>query len=142
MSGKIIRTGRCLCGSVTFVAKDADSSVGACHCTMCRHWGGGPFMEVDCGSQVQFEGSEFITVYSSSDWAERGFCRKCGSNLFYRLKHNNQHQIPPGLFDEDSGLVFNHQVFVDERPEYYEFANETSEMTGPEVYAKYAPKQD
>ena len=24
----------------------------------------------------------------SSAWAERGFCKNCGSHLFYRLKEN------------------------------------------------------
>lgn len=142
MSRRVSRTGRCLCGAVSFVTNSADTDVGACHCNMCRHWGGGPFIAVDCGSQVQFEGSEYIKVFDSSEWAERGFCRNCGSNLFYRLKHNNQHQIPPGLFDDDTGLEFTHQVFIDERPEYYEFANETLDMTGSEVFEKYAPKQD
>jgi len=109
---------------------------------MCRRWTGGPFLAVDCGSEVKFTGEGNITVFNSSDWADRGFCKKCGSNLFYRLKGVEQYQIPPGLFDNDSGLEFNHQVFVDERPEYYEFSNKTSNMTGPEVYAKYAPPDD
>jgi hypothetical protein len=109
---------------------------------MCRHWTGGPFLAVDCGTEVKFTGEANITVFSSSDWADRGFCKKCGSNLFYRLKGIEQYQIPPGLFDDDRGLEFNHQVFVDERPDYYEFANKTSDMTGPEVYAKYAPPND
>ncbi len=99
-------------------------------------------MAVDCGSQVKFEGQENISIFNSSEWAERGFCSKCGSNLFYRLKGSNQHQIPPGLFDDDDGLVLDLQVFIDQRPEYYEFANETNEMTAAEVYAMYAPSSD
>lgn len=136
------RTGRCLCGAVKFEASNVSRSLGACHCSMCRRWTGGPFLAVDCGSEVKFAGEANITVFNSSDWADRGFCKKCGSNLFYRLKGVEQYQIPPGLFDNDSGLEFNHQVFVDERPEYYEFSNKTSNMTGPEVYAKYAPPDD
>jgi len=80
-----------------------------------------------------------MSVYPSSDWAERGFCNQCGSHLFYRLKENNQHFIPVGLFDDDSQFVFDHQVFIDKKPSYYCFANETSNMTGAEVFAKYAP---
>lgn len=136
------RTGRCLCGAVKFEASNVSRSLGACHCSMCRRWTGGPFLAVDCGSEVKFAGEANITVFNSSDWADRGFCKKCGSNLFYRLKGVEQYQIPPGLFDNDSGLEFNHQVFVDERPEYYEFSNKTSNMTGSEVYAKYAPPDD
>lgn len=136
------RTGRCLCGAVKFKTNDAHISVTACHCSMCKHWSGGPFMAVDCGSQVKFEGQENISIYNSSEWAERGFCSQCGSNLFYRLKGTNQHQIPPGLFDDDDGLVFDLQVFIDQRPEYYKFANETNELTAAEVFAMYAPPPD
>ena len=44
--------GSCLCGAVRFTAKNMSKEVGACHCSMCRKWGGGPFMEVDCGAEV------------------------------------------------------------------------------------------
>jgi hypothetical protein len=46
--------------------------------------------------------------------------------------------VAVGLLDmPDDYYVFDHQVFVDERPSFYSFANETSDMTGPEVFAKY-----
>ena len=32
---------------------------------------------------------------------------------------------------------FGLQVFIDEKPDYYEFANETKDMTGAEVFAKF-----
>lgn len=50
--------------------------------------------------------------------------------------------IPVGLFDNDQGLVFGHQVFIDEKPSYYSFADNTTEMTGAEMFAKYAPPQE
>jgi hypothetical protein len=108
---------------------------------MCRKWGGGALLAIDCGSDVNFEGTENISVYQSSEWGERGFCQKCGSHLFYRLKQNNQYFIPAGIFDNISeGFVFEHQVFIDEKPEYYSFANETKNMTGAELFAQFAPK--
>lgn len=134
--------GSCLCGAVKIIANNVDKHVGACHCGMCRKWNGGPFMEVDCGSQVTFEGEENIIVYNSSAWAERGFCKQCGSHLFYRLKHNQQHMIPPGLFDNDEDFVFDHQVFIDRKPSYYSFSNETEDMTEAEVFAMYAPPEE
>ena len=70
--------------------------------------------------------------------AERGFCKKCGSHLFYRLKQNNQHYIPVGIFDNSQDFVFDHQIFIDEKPEYYSFANETKNMTGEEVLLMFA----
>ena len=94
-------------------------------------------MAVDCGPGVAFQGAENITVFDSSEWAERGFCGKCGSHLFYRLKGTGEHMMPPGLFETDDGLDFTHQVFVDERPAYYDFTNKTEDMTGPEIFAKF-----
>lgn len=133
--------GQCLCGAVTFIAASRGNSVGACHCSMCRRWGGGPLMAVDCGTDVEFEGTENITVYNSSEWAERGFCSKCGSHLFYRLKETRQHIIPVGLFSDVSQFKFDEQLFIEQKPEYYSFANKTHVMTGAEVFAKYAPPE-
>ena len=139
MSDITERHGACLCGAVTVVAGEAGNSVGACHCKMCRRWGGGPFMELACGSAVSFGGEETVSVFDSSAWAERGFCGKCGTHLFYRLKETGQHMIPVGLFDNDEDLVFESQVFIDEKPAFYSFADETTKMTGAELFAKFAP---
>tara|TARA_R110000868_G_scaffold96973_3_gene266826 strand:+ start:674 stop:1015 length:342 start_codon:yes stop_codon:yes gene_type:complete len=109
---------------------------------MCRKWGGGPFMEVDCGIAVSFEGEQNISVYDSSEWAERGFCNQCGSHLFCRLKDTKQHMIPVGLFDDANNFRFDHQVFIDKKPAYYRFANKTKDMTEAEVFAMYAPEQE
>lgn len=134
--------GHCLCGAVKFNVKNMKNSVEACHCGMCRRWGGGPLMCVECGIDVAFEGIENITVYNSSDWAERGFCKKCGSHLFYRLKDSNEHQLPVGLFDNQKNFHFGLQVFTDRKPAFYSFANETREMTEAEVIEKFAPEQN
>lgn len=137
MTENIEVSGKCLCGAVAFSAKIAEPHVGACHCTMCRKWGGGPFLEVDCGSDVSYKGAENISTFSSSDWAERGFCSRCGSNLFYRLKETGQTMMAVGLLDDQSGLNMNRQVFIDEKPAYYSFAEKTEEMTGAEVFAMF-----
>ena len=47
--------------------------------------------------------------------------------------------VPVGLFDASEGLVFDQQVFIDEKPAYYDFANKTENMTGAELFAKHAP---
>ena len=132
--------GQCLCGAVKFTVKNISNNVDACHCGMCRRWGGGPLMVIGCGSDVEYEGEENITVYDSSEWAERGFCKKCGSHLFYRLKDIKDHQIPAGLFEDQESFNFNLQVFIDRKPSFYSFANKTIEMTEAEVIEKYAPK--
>jgi hypothetical protein len=88
------------------------------------------------------EGDDSITVFDSSAWAERGFCSRCGTHLFYRIKQSQQYHMPAGLFEDHDHFVFEHQVFIDEKPAYYSFSNETKDMTGAEIFAMYAPKSD
>jgi hypothetical protein len=128
--------GACLCGAVTIATKTMSLRAGACHCSSCRRWSAGPFLNVDCGSEVIVEGDE-LAIYDSSDWAERGFCKKCGSSLFYRFKKSGKHMVSAALFGEVPELTMTHQVFVDQRPSYYEFSQETKMMTGPEVFALF-----
>lgn len=129
--------GNCLCKSVTLEVLIENSSIGACHCNMCRQWSSGPFFAIDCGSSVKISGEEHVTYFDSSAWAERAFCNKCGSNLFYRLKETSQHFVASGLFTLDQELSFDHQVFIDEKPAYYDFANDTKNMTGAELFAQF-----
>lgn len=136
------REGGCLCGAVKIIASQASNHVGACHCGSCRKWGGGPFVEIECGAEVEFSNEDSITVYNSSDWAERGFCKQCGTHLFYRMKESRDHYMPVGLFEDDSDLMFAGQVFIDEKPPYYNFVEKTQNFTGAEVFAMFAPPSD
>lgn len=135
-------TGSCLCGAIRILPQHVNQSLGACHCTTCRKWGGGPYLSVDCGTNVSFEGEGNISVFGSSEWAERGFCKQCGTHLFYRLKGSGQYFIPGALFGDQLPLEFERQVFIDEKPVYYTFANKTREMTGAELLARYASDQE
>lgn len=94
-------------------------------------------MEIDCGTDILFTAEENISVYDSSEWAERGFCKQCGTHLFYRLKGIGEYQVPVGVFDSNDGLIFDQQVFIDKRPEFYHFSEKTQNMTSAEVFAKY-----
>ena len=138
-----IAKGSCLCGAVNISATNINKRIAACHCNMCRKWGGGALLAVECESGVSFSGEENIAVYQSSEWAERGFCQKCGSHLFYRLKDDKNHYyIPVGIFDNNKDLIFDLQVFIEEKPEYYAFANETKKMTGAELFAQFTSSSE
>lgn len=132
--------GSCLCGAVRVAARPHSNDVGACHCTMCRKWGGGPLLAVECEDNVRFEGEECISIFNSSEWAERGFCRECGTHLFYRLKHEGHYAIPAGLFEDSDQWTFSAQIFIDEKPSFYSFAERTRNRTGSEVFDQYAGK--
>ena len=140
MSGQGERmTGSCLCGAVRFKATPSNREVTACHCGMCRRWTAGPFFALDCGTAIEIEDPTQLGVYRSSDWAERAFCKQCGTPLFYRLIPRNLYFISTEALHDQSDLVFTSQIFVEEKPAYYEFANKTRNMTGAEAFAAFPP---
>lgn len=130
-------SGHCLCNAVSVTATLASSTFDACHCSMCRRWGGGPAFTIDPGKTVAFSGEENIVKYSSSAWAERGFCGRCGTHLFYRLKASDFCNVSLGLFDGAEALAFQSQIFIDAKPSHYAFANETELLTEAQVLAKF-----
>lgn len=128
--------GKCLCGAVTVTATVENNHVHACHCSRCRAWGGGPLLAVHCGNDVAFKGSDLIGVFNSSDWAERGFCQQCGTHLFYRMKEAAFYALPVGLFNETEWLLAE-EVFIDEKPSYYGFSQDTKKLSGAELFAQF-----
>jgi hypothetical protein len=67
MEPKTEHHGACLCGAVRVLAKTKNNSIGVCHCTTCRKWGGGPLFAVECEGDVDFEGAEYISTFDSSE---------------------------------------------------------------------------
>jgi hypothetical protein len=124
------RTGRCLCGAVTLRALP-ERHVHACHCAMCRRWGGGPLMGMNCGKDLGIEGGQ-VARYRSSDWAERGFCARCGTHIFFYFVPDGSYFVPAGVFDDQSGLDFETEIYVDGKPDYYAFAGERKRQTEAE----------
>jgi len=95
-------------------------------------------MSLNC-AHVSFQGADSIGRVRSSARAERGFCSKCGSNLFYKVVESNDYQMSAGLFDDQTALRLSLQVFADEKPNFYSFAEKTRTMTGAEVVARFGP---
>ena len=60
--------------------------------------------------------------------------------LFYRLVGKDFSAVSAEAIDDKSGLTFTSQIFIDDKPAYYDFANKTHNMTGAEVFAAFAPK--
>lgn len=137
-----VLTGRCLCGAVTFEARDVDRHAHACHCGMCRRWSGGPAISARAGD-VQFEGNDAIGVYKSSAWAERGFCKSCGTNLFYRMPEQGMTILWLGTFDDVASFELAGEIYVDEKPGFYALAGDHPRQTGQEFLASIgAPTGD
>lgn len=130
--------GRCLCGGVQFTVKAASGSFGACHCSMCRKWSGGVLFALDEVSDLQVKNEDNLSVYASSDWGERCFCKVCGTNLFWRSAEFGHTAVMAGAIEDQTALTFVSEIFVDSKPDFYEFANNTKKYTEAEVLAQFA----
>jgi len=131
------RNGKCLCGAVSVTAETVETHFHACHCSMCRRWAGGPVF-VAPGEGVSFGGEENVAVYDSSKVAERGFCKSCGSNLFYRLKETGQYYLSVGIFDDPSSFVLKGEIYIDHKPDGYAFEGPHPRLTEEEFLAQFA----
>lgn len=129
--------GKCLCGAVTVRIAPPDKYVEACHCGMCQRWGGSALLSLKGVTDPSFEGEEHVGRFQSSDWAERGFCTRCGSSLYYLYKPKGSYAFAAGLFDGLEGYELAEEIFVDDQPDYYAFAGDRPRLTQAEVMAKY-----
>lgn len=128
--------GQCLCGSVRFVLAEAPGEVGLCHCKICRRWAGGLPLTV-VHAKVTLVADEHLSWWQSSSWAERGFCRQCGASLFSRpLGSNNQWAVSAGALDTEDNLRITQHIFVDDKADFYDFADTTPRYSGPEFTAR------
>jgi len=79
--------GRCLCGAVLFSMGFPSKWVAHCHCTKCQRAHGAAFVTwvgVEQSLVAISDQDGLLNWYSSSRDAERGFCARCGSSLFFR----------------------------------------------------------
>ncbi len=134
--------GQCLCGAVKFTATPVGDTMGICHCGMCRRWTGGTFMATDCGNSVVFNDEAKLGRYRGSSWGERLFCTACGSTLLWQTQDGANQHVSVHAFDVPEKFRFESQIFIDRKPDSYEFVNETKNMTEAEVVAMFAPSED
>ena len=137
------KTGGCLCGAVRFTLNEAPTEYGACHCSMCRKFSGGIELGIRAmPGEITWDADEDLATYTSSEWAERGFCRKCGSSLFWRLTApgpmRGMLSLSVGALDSMDGLDFNVEVYIDHKPESHAFVGERQRMTEADVMAMVA----
>ena len=98
-------TGGCLCGGVRYRAGGKLRGVVACHCTQCARTTGHHYTATNCATKdFALDKDETLRWYRSSPEAERGFCSRCGGNLFWRRVDGDEISITAGTLDHPTGL--------------------------------------
>jgi hypothetical protein len=113
-------TGGCLCGGVRYRISGALRGVIACHCSQCRRTSGHyAAMTSAPSANVAMTSSGSLVWYRSSDTAERGFCSRCGGNLFWRQAGRDAISITAGTLDTPTNLSVEEHIFVADKSDYY-----------------------
>ena len=62
------------------------------------------------------------------------------TSIYYHQLGSETYVLSLGLFQENPNLTFESQIFIDKKPDYYEFANDTVNLTQQELFNKFAEK--
>ncbi len=127
--------GSCLCGAVSFEVNCELPPPSACHCRECRKHSGHFEASADVPrSAVTIKSSEHITWYHSSNKVRRGFCKNCGSSLFWDPIDQQKHDwtaISLGAFDTATNTKLKQHIFVAEKGDYYEITDGLPQIMDP-----------
>ena len=121
--------GRCLCGGIEISFTSLEDEVCHCHCAQCRQWSGHYWASVTCPVDgLSFDkGSDLVKWHRSSDWAKRGFCRKCGSALFYHADkaegYKDRIAVAAGCLTSPTGLKAAKHIFCANKGDYYDLTD-------------------
>lgn len=116
------RTGRCLCGGVSYRLHGALRGIINCHCENCRRTHG-HFAAYTSLEKAAFELLEQRTLQwfhdrSPNTW--RGFCSRCGASLFWDARDGRGRlSVAAGSLDDSAGLETIGHVYVAEAGAYY-----------------------
>jgi hypothetical protein len=110
--------GRCMCGSVRFVARFPSRFCCHCHCESCRRSHGAAFVTWIGFPSEQVtvtEGAGDLAAYVSSPGTRRSFCRVCGTKLFFESdRWAGETHIALPAFDDPVDRAPDRHVFVNE----------------------------
>jgi len=131
-------TGQCLCGAVKFAGEPrTDRGISVCHCGQCRRWASGPFFAVRMQGGITLTKDEGLEWFRSSAQGERGFCGRCGTSLFWRAPGSGLDvAVSTGALEEGHGLTIAAHIWVDDKPGFYEFADDAPRLTAAQAMAR------
>jgi hypothetical protein len=126
--------GSCLCGAVRLeIDEPFEHAPEACHCSQCRKQTGSYLIAINVRrTALRISGEESVAWYQSSPQVERGFCRVCGSTLFWKpnLDGYQWTGVALGCIDTPLRLAVAKHTFVADKGGYYEINDGAPQHAG------------
>ena len=114
----------CLCGGIQLRTLGYHRDVENCHCIQCMKTHGHYAAYTNVQEQnVKFLKKRTLKWFRSSKTAKRGFCRKCGASLFFKIIGSNNISIAAGMFNRPTKLKTKMDIFVKGKLDYYKLDN-------------------
>jgi hypothetical protein len=115
-----MKSGSCLCGAVRYEIDGDLKQVVGCHCGKCRKWTG-HFLTFTAAwhDELRLTRSDGLAWFESSPGNRRGFCKTCGSNLFFVTDGDDKTSISAGSIDGATGLQLVAHIFAPDKGDYY-----------------------
>jgi hypothetical protein len=110
-----------MCGAIRYRVDGPLRPIVMCHCEQCRRMTG-HLLAATAAKRATFtlEGADSMAWYSASNAGRRGFCKHCGSTLFWDGVDLDYISIVAGTLDNSDGLKIACHIFVAEKGGYYE----------------------
>jgi hypothetical protein len=124
-------SGGCQCGAVSYRVSGNMRDVVVCHCGQCQHAHGfAPGYSAARKADLTIEGESSLVWYRSSEQARRGFCRECGSNLFWSPDGRDTLSITAGTIQPPTGMKTVLHIMTADKRDYYTIADGVPQVAG------------
>jgi hypothetical protein len=130
-AGRTRAVGGCLCGALRFEVRGPLREVVNCHCGQCRKFHGhfGAYTSA-AAKDISVTGYRHLKWYRSSNFARRGFCKECGSSLFWERLKSGTISIAAGTLEAPTRLKTIQHIFVDHMGDYYKIGDKLKRSPG------------
>lgn len=123
-NARMARSGGCLCGGVRYQIDGPMRPVVYCHCLQCQKTSGHFVAASACAIEdLVMIADETLCWYQSSPLAERGFCGKCGGNLFWRPRSREHVSIMAGTLDRPTKLQAIAHIYTATASDFFSIAD-------------------
>ncbi len=121
MSAEGSANGRCLCGAVTYAVTGRLREVTDCHCERCRRFTG-HHMAASAAAAADLDIGDPTgqLTWHPVPGAAYGFCRSCGSSMFWRADSEpTQVSICAGTLETPTGLSTVEALWTSQASDYF-----------------------
>ena len=129
--GTTTATGGCHCGAVEYEIAGPLRGVVNCHCGQCTRLNGHYGAHSKARKRdLAITRDAGLAWYPITDVARRGFCRLCGTPLFWDHVEQDGIGIVAGSLNPPTGLQTIGHIFVDDKADFYEICDAAPRFAG------------